>query len=374
MAILGTGADDNLLISAVAPEDPTGSEVRGAGGNDIIVTSFAGAIVFGDDGNDVIVMSGDTSDSGDGGLGDDFIIDVGGGDDFLFGGSGNDWLAGGSGNDRLEGGDGRDYLFGAGGNDHLFGGAGNDHLWGGDGDDTLLTEGGNDVVFGGDGTDEIYGGSGDETLFGGDGADYITAAGGRDLLFGGGANDWLDAGDGDDVIIGADGNDKCIGNNGRDILVGGAGTDSFVTFYVPNARDFPWAGSGDPTTTHQQLGLFHKSAGAGTPTVNTVTWDSQQHDLVMDWSEADNDVIDIPGMITGIHWGNDLMGLQAMGDGVGGTYVYFLSGVDTHGSADTSDDVNYYSVLAQLLHIDPTTIGEDDFVLSGTLLQTLLGE
>lgn len=372
MAILGTAASDFLIFDAAAAGDATGYEVRGADGDDCIITGFEGAAAYGDAGDDAILMLGAGPDFADGGTGDDFLIDIGGGDDTLRGQTGSDWLDGGYGNDRLEGGDGNDQIFGGFGDDHMFGGAGDDWLWGQEGADVIVTGDGRDVVFAGAGNDEIYAGAGDEVLSGDDGADFITAGAGTDFLFGGTEFDWLDAGDGTDLIFGGSGNDKCIGNNGQDQIWGGAGTDSFVTFYVTNYQ--VWTPPADAATTHDQLGLFHKAAAAGAPTFDTLAWDAWRHDVVADWSEDDNDVIDIPGMIGGIHWGNDLMSLQAMSDGVGGTYVYFLSGVDSGGTATLADDVNYYSVLAQLLHTDPATIAEDDFVLQGTRLETLLGE
>lgn len=65
-------------------------------------------------------------------------IDGGGGQDFLFGGSGNDALVGGQGNDLLRGGQGRDLLTGDEGDDILVGDLDGDTLIGGSGNDAFV--------------------------------------------------------------------------------------------------------------------------------------------------------------------------------------------------------------------------------------------
>lgn len=85
------------------------------------------------------------------GLGGDDLLIGKGGDDFLRGDSGDDTLQGRSGDDTLEGGIGNDRLDGGEDNDLLKGGAGNDILSGGTGFDRLQGGTGNDIYrFGGE--------------------------------------------------------------------------------------------------------------------------------------------------------------------------------------------------------------------------------
>jgi Ca2+-binding RTX toxin-like protein len=82
-------------------------------------------------------------------------VDVkgGGGNDVLIGGSGGDDLAGGGGNDVERGGAGKDDLSGGAGRDRLFGGGAADHIVAGGGRDVLNGGGGRDTCNGGAGAD-----------------------------------------------------------------------------------------------------------------------------------------------------------------------------------------------------------------------------
>jgi Ca2+-binding RTX toxin-like protein len=167
------------------------TEIRGQGGNDVIVVGSAEADVT------IFGLSGDDSIIG------------GDGDNEIFGNEGSDTIKGGSGSDALYGGEGDDYLFGGDDDDRLQGDLGNDTLDGGSGNDTLFGGEGNDLLNGGDDDDVLYGNAGDDTLQGGAGSD---------TLFGG---------QGDDTLQGGDGNDSLLGDKGQDRLLGGAGTDTF---------------------------------------------------------------------------------------------------------------------------------------------------
>ena len=86
------------------------------------------------------------------------------GDDVLNGFGGDDTLAGLNGNDILNGEMGQDILRGQGGKDILNGGNGNDVLIGGGGRDILRGQGGRDVLNGGTGNDILIGGAGKDRL------------------------------------------------------------------------------------------------------------------------------------------------------------------------------------------------------------------
>ena len=244
------------------------------------------------------------------------ILIGGSGDDRLIGAAGNDSLNGGAGADLLDGGAGSDtavylasnagvqvnlnlvgaqsgghaagdtlvavenvigssfadfltgngaanVLNGVDGNDVLIGGGGNDTLIGGDGNDTLVGRGGNDTLNGGPGTDTVhYAGSpagvtvnlGAGTATGGWGNDTIIAAekvigtafndvltgnSGANLLAGLGGNDALNGAGGNDNLSGAHGNDVLIGGPGKDGLLGGNDADIFrfnsITETLPGA-------------------------------------------------------------------------------------------------------------------------------------------
>jgi len=95
---------------------------------------------------DVVLGSG--NDLFNGSLGQQAIIDGGGGDDRLVGGAGEEDLRGGTGADVLIGGLGDDHLDGGDGNDRLRGGGGNDDLLGGANADTFIFDpgGGTDTI------------------------------------------------------------------------------------------------------------------------------------------------------------------------------------------------------------------------------------
>jgi Ca2+-binding RTX toxin-like protein len=93
---------------------------------------------------------------------ENFVLNMGGGDDVFTAGNGlanliHLTIDGGAGNDTITGGDGNDTLMGGDGNDVITGGRGNDTLLGGAGDDTFIWNpgDGSDTVDGGDGTDTL---------------------------------------------------------------------------------------------------------------------------------------------------------------------------------------------------------------------------
>src|SRR5215217_9655553 len=64
------------------------------------------------------------------------------------------------------------------GEDTVFGGGGSDSMWAGAGDDVVWTGGGNNTVSGGSGSDSVEAGTGKDSLLGGSGDDTLHAGAG----------------------------------------------------------------------------------------------------------------------------------------------------------------------------------------------------
>jgi Ca2+-binding RTX toxin-like protein len=244
--LLDGGDGDDILNGGIGVDD-----LRGGAGNDIFrVQGTEGA-----------------TDSWNGGAGSDRIVNVGTGDLTLsvFRGltSSIESLAGGK--RKIVGTTGADELdfrlvasaasfvtltevtaieVGA-GNDKVYGTGNADTILGGDGDDSIFGYGGNDLLRGEVGVDAIDGGLGNDTLEGGDGNDTLLGAAGNDMLVGAVGADRLEGGDGDDVLDGGADVDTMIGGGGNDnfrirgaealndSISGGAGADR-ITNYVDN--------------------------------------------------------------------------------------------------------------------------------------------
>lgn len=156
----------------------------------------------------------------------------------------------------LYGNGGFDRLYGGAGDDTLYGGAGRDVTYGRDGDDTILVAGNDarvDRIHGGDGFDTIKVLSADAVRFAnfdassssieswdGNGASLIgtRAANTFDLrglvdqsglesIRGGAGNDTIYASDSDTKMFGGTGNDRLFSGAGNDSLTGGPGSDVF---------------------------------------------------------------------------------------------------------------------------------------------------
>lgn len=190
-----------------SPFSPSGEEIIGTEGKDLILGKNGNNIVKGLGGDDVIFEDGG-NDIIDGSDGDDLIYS-GADNDLVMGGAGDDAIYAGLGNDVVFGGDGHDAIFAEGGNDVVFGGVGNDLIAGGDG---------NDVLSGDDGDDQVYGESGSDALFGRDGNDELLGMDGNDRLDGGAGNDLLDGGTGADEMLGGAGDDTYVVNDVADTV------------------------------------------------------------------------------------------------------------------------------------------------------------
>lgn len=79
---------------------------------------------------------------------------------------------------------------------------------------TITGNAGDNRLDGGAGSDKLFGGAGDDRIIGDSGNDTISAGSGNDLLFGGAGND---------VMVGETGADSIYGGAGRDIMTGDVG-------------------------------------------------------------------------------------------------------------------------------------------------------
>jgi Ca2+-binding RTX toxin-like protein len=139
VAELNGGDSDNVIDVSVFVGFKGFTQLRGNGGNDLLIGSAMGDVLNGGDGNDTLLGKA--------------------GDDTLNGEDGNDGLSGFTGDDVINGGRGFDRGFGGQGNDSLLGGNAVDTLIGGEGDDT---------IDGNDGTDTLVGGTGNNDASSGD--------------------------------------------------------------------------------------------------------------------------------------------------------------------------------------------------------------
>jgi len=201
-----------------SPFSPSGEEIVGTEGKDLILGKNGNNIVKGLSGDDVIFEDGG-NDLIDGGDGNDLIYS-GADNDLVIGGAGDDVVYAGLGNDVVFGGDGHDAIFAEGGNDVVFGGAGNDLIAGGWGNDLLSGDAGDDQLFGEAGADALFGRDGDDELYGMDGDDRLDGGAGNDLLDGGTGADEMLGGTGDDIYVVDDPSDTVteLENEGNDTV------------------------------------------------------------------------------------------------------------------------------------------------------------
>jgi Ca2+-binding RTX toxin-like protein len=153
---------------------------------------------------------------------------------------------------------GGDYVEGFAGNDTLLGGAGNDVLSGGTDNDLIYGNQGADVIYGNLHDDALFGGQGNDTVYGGQGNDAVYGNLDNDIVYGNFGDELVSGGQGEDRLFGGQGNDTINGNLGNDTLFGNLGADRFV---------------------------FSQGSGA---------------DVVMNFSAAEGDRLDVQGQTYGI--------------------------------------------------------------------------
>ena len=219
-------------------------------------------------------------------------------EDIIFSMAGNDTIRSLGGDDSVDCGIGNDTAYGNDGADTITGGAGNDKLYGENGDDTFVVSGiddQKDIFSGGNGTDKILvAGLGDLTLAtfnassssielweGNGGAilgtssksilnlsglsavtnvAYVDGAAGNDTVTGTVFADDLRGSAGKDSLYGGGGDDDISGGTGKDILTGGDGADRFA---------------------FSEMG-------------------SSNRDTILDYSFADNDMIDVSALLDAV--------------------------------------------------------------------------
>ncbi|MBO9545835.1 cadherin domain-containing protein [Caulobacter sp.] len=265
----GGAGDDTFVVGGVE-----GTEIfDGGAGYDIIKVSGANTVIgmagivgveeissngFG--GVTIVgTANGETLDFGATKISAGITIDMGAGNDIVWGTEGNDTIIAGLGNDTVNGNAGDDtYLVGV--------GAGNDEYNGGTGYDTIKASADNTVInigwtfnsveaisgggysnvtitgnSGGTGADTLdfantvltgiaalVGAAGDDYIRGSAGADVLRGDAGADWLFGNGGNDIIEGGVGVDWLVGGDGDDVFLvgASAGIDDYEGGAGYDT----------------------------------------------------------------------------------------------------------------------------------------------------
>lgn len=137
------------------------------------------------------------------------VINVGAGDDYVWGSDGADTIGAGDGDDEVVGGSGADTITGGAGSDQLFGDFATDLA-------IFSTDGGADSINGGAGSDLIIGGAGNDTITGGDDSDFVVFTWSSDDSV-----NWNDILIGSDVVFDGENDDGFNDNaefNGRDIV------------------------------------------------------------------------------------------------------------------------------------------------------------
>lgn len=334
----GGAGGDTLIGTATAADFFRSNFLHGGLGDDSIVGSDLGDLLYGGSGNNTLM----------GGAGDDQVfINDGGYDDP--GGGGNNRIDGGAGNDtinygyghstghigwisvnldlqagvaRTAGGEGiganaarmtfgpttdtftsienaagsmrDDVLRGSSEANKLFGYLGADTIYGGGGDDTIWADGkgyssftggladGQSFLRGEAGNDSIVGGMSFDDMHGNMGADTLQGYGGNDWVVGGQDGDLLYADDGADLVYGNMGNDTCYGGWGDDTIRGGQHED---VIYGEDGDDLIFGDRGADTIY----------GGAGEDAF--VIFDGSGVDRIMDFNAKD-DVVIVEGAST----------------------------------------------------------------------------
>ncbi len=255
------GSADNTIRGTIGAENISGGggndRLFGLAGNDTLNGDAGADTLEGGDGDDrIIIDAADTWFSGDAGV--DTLVDTGtagrqyavdqGSFENVEMGSGNDTVWGNAVANNLHMGAGNDVAFGYGGNDVLTGGAGADSLQGGDGDDRIIIDAA-DTWFSGDagidtlvdtsaagrqysidqgGFENVEMGAGNDTVWGNAAANNLLMGAGDDAAFGYGGNDVLTGGAGADSLQGGDGDDRIIIDAADTWFSGDAGIDTLV--------------------------------------------------------------------------------------------------------------------------------------------------
>ena len=292
--VTGTSAGFHTNVQTTSPGGISGDNITvgngnniviGAGGNNAIQTGNGANVIIGDEGavgydSMGALSSIATTNPAIYGIN---TINVGNGNNIIFGGSGVDNIAAGDGDNIIFGDNGQVQYQAAGvlgtiestyptsgGNDTIKVGNGNNMIFGGPGSDTITAGNGNNTIFGDDGEIQSFSsglpsliesidvqvvgnntitvGDGNNLIFGGSGADHIAFGNGNNIVFGDngmvqyaasgvrGSAETTNSGiGGDDVITGGNGSNYVFGGFGDDtITLGGvtAGTNSSASIVM----------------------------------------------------------------------------------------------------------------------------------------------
>ncbi|MFK7752888.1 MAG: Hint domain-containing protein [Sedimentitalea sp.] len=316
----GGSGDDTLDFSALAGKVTVTYTGDGEGSisDGVDTISFAGIenLIL-TDGNDSVVGGANN---------DDHYIDLGDGNDKLWGGMGNDTVLGGEGNDNIT-------------TSH-----GDDQISGGAGDDTLNGDYGSDTLEGGTGNDTLWGGFDDDKLLGETGDDYLYGGYGDDVLFGGVGNDTLDGGRNDDTVDGGDDADlfTFTSGMGNATVIGGEGGNDDDTLDLSGQ-----AGSFTVTYTGDEAGTI-------TDGTDSITFSQIENLILSDQADVVDATADSVGINLDAGGGND-----KIDGGTGNDTIFAGDGVDSV-DGDLGDDRIYGGA-------------DDDTILGGTGNDTLHG-
>ncbi len=199
----GDGGEDTLIYTGTdalsyALDNGEFEHMQAGSGNNSIYGSAADNIIDGEAGDDLIQGYGG-NDILTGGTGAD-VLQGGDGDDIIFADADDTWFSGDAGTDTLvySGQDDRQYALDQGAFERVEMGSGDNTVWGSAADDIIDGQGGTDTLFGYAGADRIIGGSGSDFLVGGTGSDtfvFNSANSGHDTI-----TDFAAGADSEDMI------------------------------------------------------------------------------------------------------------------------------------------------------------------------------
>lgn len=256
------------------------------------------------------------------------------------------------------------------GNDVVYLGSGNDLVYGRAGDDVLHGQAGNDNLQGGLGNDLLYGGNGDDVADGGDGRDSLMGYNGNDKLIGGAGNDFLNGEADHDTLYGGIGNDLLLAGNGNDILYGGADADTLNAF---NGNDVLYGDAGNDALNGES-GDDMLYGGEGSDILSGGGDDDvllgEDGDDLLYGGHGNDRIYGGSGMDSLYGWSGD----DLFESGLGADVIYTEAGSDTvvfamstaFNGVDTLMDINKNFdkiYIGQLLEsYDPATDSLSDFV------------
>ncbi|MBD8876179.1 putative Ig domain-containing protein [Roseibium polysiphoniae] len=172
----GDDGEDTLIFTSTADFDYAldngGFEHMKAGSGDNAIYGTAGDNILDGEAGDDFIQAYDGNDTLIGGSGSD-SLQGGDGDDIVFADADDSWFSGDAGIDTLiyTSTDDRQYSLGQGAFEHVEMGGGNNVVWGSAADNTINGQAGADTLYGYAGADRLIGGTGADHLVGGDGDD-----------------------------------------------------------------------------------------------------------------------------------------------------------------------------------------------------------